>query len=126
MLSEIVSLIKKAALEAYFEKSPLEVVVGTVLSEEPLRIKVSEKAVVEKDRLYLTKNVTDHKIISEVNHYTDTASCGDGSHRHGYSGSKEFLVKNGLKKDDEVLMLKCFGGQRFIVMEKVGGEENGA
>lgn len=125
-MSELVSLIKKAALDAYLEQSPLEIVVGTVLSEDPLKIKVSEKVVVEKDRLYLTKNVTDHKIMANVNHYTDMASCGDGSHRHTYSGTKEFLVKNALKKDDEVLMLKCFGGQKFIVMEKVGGDENGA
>ncbi len=119
MLSELLGIIKKAAMEAYDEASPNEIVLGKVISEEPLKIKVSEKVIIEGERIILLKNVKEHEIMAEVNHKTEGASCGDGYHSHGYSGEKKFIVKNGLKVDDEVVMIRCFQGQRFIVLEKI-------
>lgn len=126
MLSELLSIIKRAALDSFEQLSPVEVTTGRVMSKEPLRIKVSDSLILDQDRMILTKNVKDHFIEAIVEHTTDSASCGDGYHSHGYTGTKKYFVKNGLEVDDEVLLLRCGGGQRFIVLEKIGGEDDGA
>ena len=121
-MSEFISLIKKAAMDAYEQTSPMDALTGTVESTEPMSIKISEKITLDADRLILTKNVADHYITAEVNHITGCTACGDGSHSHSYSGTKKYFVKNGLKKGDMVLLIRCGGGQTYIVFEKLGGD----
>lgn len=40
-------------------------------------------------------------------------------HSHSYSGRKRFLIHNGLKTGEGVILLQIQGGQKFIVMERV-------
>lgn len=123
-MSEIIGIIKKAAMDAYEQTSPMDAVIGTVTGISPISIKISEKITVGVSRLILTKNVTDHYITAEVNHTTGYTACGDGTHSHSYSGTKKYYVKNGLKTGDAVLLLRCGGGQTYIVLEKLGGGGN--
>lgn len=41
------------------------------------------------------------------------------NHSHGYTGRKKFLVHNGLKKSEKVILLRCHNGQRFLVLDRV-------
>lgn len=43
----------------------------------------------------------------------------DLSHFHAYEGTKEFLINNGLKTGEDVIMMQMQGGQKFIVMDRV-------
>lgn len=125
-MPEFISLIKKAAIDAYEQASPMDALTGKVESTEPVSIRISEKIILNADRLILTKNVTDHYITAEVNHTTGYTACGDGTHSHSYSGTKKYFVKNGLKKGDRVLLIRCGGGQTYIVLEKLGGDGDDA
>ena len=125
-MPEFISLIKKAAIDAYEQASPMDALTGKVESTEPVSIRISEKIILNADRLILTKNVTDHYITAEVNHITGYTACGDGSHSHSYSGTKKYFVKNGLKNGDRVLLIRCGGGQTYIVLEKLGGDGDDA
>lgn len=42
------------------------------------------------------------------------------SHNHSIDGRKQITIHNGLKVDDEVLLLRMQGGQKYIVIDKVG------
>jgi hypothetical protein len=74
----------------------------------------------------LTKAVTDHYVDMTVSHVTENRAGGSlaaafESHNHDYKGRKKFLVHNGLKVGEEVILLRAQGGQRFIVLDRVFG-----
>lgn len=51
---------------------------------------------------------------------TDTVSMSNLTHTHGYVGRKTYLVHNALVKGDKVILLRMSGGQRFLVIDRVG------
>lgn len=179
---QLLSLIKLAAKGAIDASSPMDYVIGTVVSDEykPLEIKVEAFSdVLEEDDLILTKAVQDHWLDIEVywetvddndlsefqaNHYSNVEvhnsnsgkynshvhkGCSDPklktgvldspdfemmpvsqrhtSHLHNIQGRKKIRVYNGLHKGEIVLLLRCAGGQQYIVVDRlsphiVGGE----
>ena len=41
------------------------------------------------------------------------------NHSHGYTGKKKFLVHNGLKNGEKVMLLRFQKGQRFLILDRV-------
>ena len=117
-------LIKKAAIDAVKAENPVVILYGNVTSIEPLRISIEQKLTLTSAQLILTKNVIDYDIEMTVDHTTEPTFGGSGeasfaSHSHEYSGKKTFRIHNGLKVNDEVILLQIQGGQKFIVFDKV-------
>ena len=74
--------------------------------------------------LILTNAVRDHTVYMTVDHTTGSASGGSGdasfaSHTHTYKGKKKYTVHYGLKAGEKVILLRCDGGQKFIVLDRV-------
>lgn len=121
--NELVQLVKKAALEAVNASGPMGLCFGTVTSASPLKIQVDQKKTLTEAQLILTNNVRDFSVEMTVDHTTDAASGGSGdasfaSHRHSYTGRKKFKVHLGLKTGEKVILLRCDGGQKFIVLDR--------
>lgn len=77
MSSGIIEVIKRVALNAFEASNPVQIMFGTVISTDPVKIQVGEL-------LTLTK---------------------------------EFLVINGsISKGDSVSLIRCQGGQRYVVL----------
>jgi sortase (surface protein transpeptidase) len=122
--NDLLSTMKKAAIEAVNASKPTAVVYGKVISSSPLKINVEQKMTLTSAQLVLTRNVTDYEIEMSVDHVTEYKSGGSGesafaSHNHAYTGRKKFTVHNGLVVGDEVLMIQMQGGQRYIVIDRV-------
>lgn len=115
-LNDFMKAIKKAAVEAVNASKPTAIVFGKVISTSPLKINVDQKLTLTKAQLILTKNVTNHQVNVTVSWTTENAQ----SHTHGISGVKTMTIHNGLSTGDEVVMIQEPGGQRFIVIDKVG------
>ena len=117
--------IKRAALGAYRAEKPVEVCYGKVTKAKPLEILVEQKMTLGTNQLVLTRNVTDFKTQVTVNWATNYQSGGSGdsafaSHSHGITGKKEITVHNGLAVGDEVILLREQGGQKYIVLDRIG------
>ena len=100
---------------------------GTVISENPLKIKVEQRLILSANQLILTRSVTDYKTevtvdwISEETGRTGTDSRNDFySHSHGIKGRKEIIIHNGLKVNDGVILARMQGGQKYLVIDKAG------
>ena len=142
----LVEIIKQASLDAVSASRPTSVVFGKVVSDDPLKIEIDQKLTLEEPQLILTRNVTDYKVEMTVEHETedetdhthdiDIQCPGTGptpckpvgtisptNHKHEYKGRKEFTVHNALVVDDLVLMIQTAGGQKFIVIDRLGGKE---
>lgn len=93
-----------------------------------------------ESQLVLTRNVTDYESRVTVEWLTQealqqphshqiqgpesnglTAGAADLKHSHGISGEKTVRVHNALKAGEEVVLIRQQGGQKFIVVDRIGG-----
>lgn len=138
--NELVKLIKQAALEAVNASKPANMVFGTVISANPLQIQTEQKLPLTAAQLVLSRNVTDHTVFVSFD-WTDEPA---GSHEHPYSGdddtscsgttdtagshshqivsseSKTLTIHNRLKAGDKVILMQVSGGQKYIVIDRIG------
>ena len=115
-MHNFIQIIKKAAVEAVEASNPARVMYGTVLTDSPLKIKIDQKFILTKEFLILTKNVKDYETEATVNWTTESES----GHNHGITGRKKIIIHNALKVGDKVMLLQEQGGQKYIVLDKVG------
>ena len=99
------------------------IVYGTVISVEPLEVKVDQKLTLKKEQLKLTRAVMDYEVDMTIDHLTENRSGGGGyaefeSHNHEYKGRKKFLIHNGLVDGDKVTMIRAHGGQQYLIIDK--------
>lgn len=133
-MSELAQLIKKAAKDQMDSAKPMDIIIGEVVSAAPLKIKLDSKITLTESFLILTKAVVDYSVNMTVNHTTEThthshtyqddsttRTTQPNTHNHAYVGTKSFTIHNKLKVGDYVILLRAHGGQKFIVLDIVGG-----
>jgi hypothetical protein len=139
LLGDFTSLIesmKKAGLGAVESKDPTQILFGTVISASPLKIQIEQKLTLDESYFVLARNVTDYQVEMSIDHWTENETAhvhavqdtytGGGtssptSHRHEYKGRKTFTVHNKLKEGEGVILIRVQGGQKFIVIDRLGG-----
>lgn len=131
--NELVEGIKRAALDAIAATNPAGVVFGTVAGVSPLSVSIDQKTTLKAAQLVLTRNVTNYNTTITINHLTGPESAHthglpDGgtttsaaAHGHAVTGVKAVTINNGLVAGDKVILLKMQGGQKYIVLDRVGG-----
>ena len=122
-INELVRAVKQAAVEAVNASGPMALCFGTVTAAAPLKIQVDQKKTLTEAQLILTNNVRDYTVEMTVDHQTESTSGGSGdasfaSHLHAYKGRKSFRVHLALKAGEKVILLRCDGGQKFIVLDR--------
>lgn len=137
-MSDFVQLIKKTSLEAGEAAGPVAVEFGTVASASPIKIRIDQKKLLSDAFLIIPEHLTDHSISMAVSHSTEpagarshmhsvTTTTGSGTtdtdsepnHSHVYTGTKSFMMLNGLKVGEKVILLRMQGGQKYIVLDRV-------
>lgn len=104
-MSRLDAAIKKVAIEAVLASKPVTLVIGKVTSINPLQITVEQRMPLDEDFLILTNNVKDH--------YVDIKASQTDE-------KKKRLMYYGLKQGEGVLLLKMQGGQKYIVLDRIG------
>ncbi len=121
-------MIKQSALEAVQASKPCAVVFGSVISAEPLQIKVEDKLTLTAPQLVLTRNVTNHTLAVFVdwvaeketeNHVHDSSTPQSAKHDHAVLGDKLVTVYNGLQSGERVVLQRLQGGQKYLVLDRV-------
>ncbi|WP_313524802.1 DUF2577 domain-containing protein [Anaerotignum sp.] len=133
-MSELLQLIKQASKEQVESSKPVAVMIGKVVSIAPLEIQLDQKLKLTEAFLVLTKAVVDYSVDLTVDHmtethththqYTDdstTRTTQPHTHNHAYIGQKPFIMHNKLKVNEHVILLRVQGGQKYIVLDVVGG-----
>lgn len=145
---KFVMMIKQAAVEAVNANEPMALKIGEVVSTAPLKISLNQKITIPASQLLLTNAVREYTVYETVDHITgnalggvnlthkhaysgttsgtdtysgDTENAGAVAidHNHTYKGRKKFTVHLGLKPGEKVLLLRCDGGQKFIVLDRL-------
>ena len=153
---DLAESMKIAALEAVDASKPVQVCFGVVLEEDPLKIILDQKLILEKQHLILTRNVMTYNV--DVEYYWETEEAlttahthpikaediatkaldvdplGNEhppkdnistqgtklTHTHEIGGRKTMKLFHQLYKGDRVVLLRVQGGQKYIVLDKVG------
>ena len=120
---ELPNVLKSLVAQTVRGMNPSDFVLGEVISEAPLVIRVGENEL-DEDFLILSDNVRDFEVDIEVNHITEKRAGGGGyaeyaSHDHDYKGRKKIFIYNGLKIGEKVVMIQQSGGQLFFVANRV-------
>lgn len=133
-LNALVRAVKKAAVEAVRAENPMGVCHGTVTGLSPLEITTDQKLILGEKQLILTNAVRDYTVEMTVDHVTEVISHGHSvtdtytgggtaqpvDHSHPYKGRKSFRVHLGLKMGEKVILVRCDGGQQFVVLDRWG------
>lgn len=113
MAASMTKTIKKVT---YTPNDSSDLVVGSVTSASPLKIKVGS---VEYSKTFLILSPFCIQTSVDIHHshkYTD-----DGATRNTSVEQKKVLLWRGLKKGDTVYMIKCNGGQLYYVLQRKEG-----
>lgn len=126
---ELMKTIKRAALDAVNASKPVEVCFGKVTNASPLKILVEQKMTLGEAQLVLCRNVTDYKTYITGGNIQNFYYVGtppnvstlpvNPSHVHAM-GKIQVTVHNGLVVGDEVILIRQQGGQKYIVVDRIG------
>ncbi len=127
MSMDLLKIIKKAAVEAVEASNPTAILFGKVIKTSPLNIMVEQKMTLTQEFLVLTKNVSDYTVEMEVNANTDNTDLDvviEGQtvslkHKHKLPSSMPVTIKSGLKVNDNVILMRIQGGQKYLVLDKI-------
>ena len=122
---DFVKMIKKTAVEAVDASKPTNVVFGKVISVSPLKIRINQKLILGESQLVLSRSVTNYRLSVTMNFSTEYEKDDQNlpqnpDHKHDVIGTKIITVNNALKKDEEVILVQVSGGQKYIVIDRIG------
>lgn len=131
-MNEIVRIIKQAAIDAVEAQKPCTVLFGTVTKEKPLEILVEQKMTLSEAQLILSRNVTDFQTeisfddpgVKQTYTTWDMSESSESTPRKIAFKEKvkhKITIYNALKVGEKVILLRCAGGQRFVVLDRIGG-----
>lgn len=112
---------------------------GTVVSVDPLKIKIDDKEPLDENWLVLSNMVKDHYVDVTVSMQTENDAfmnpththpgCSGGStgvtsdldvtHKHEIKHKIKMLQHYGLKLNEKVILLRMQGGEKYYVMDRV-------
>lgn len=129
-MTDLLKVIKRASREASEASGPSDFVFGKVISTDPLQIQVDQKLILTKAQLVLTRSVTDFdtKVTLKKSDGWKTEERAGGSlaeafasHDHDIELNEvKIKVHNALKPGEEVILLKKKGGQKYLVIDRIG------
>lgn len=131
MATGLLDVIKRAALDAVENNKPCDLRYGTVVSESPLSIMVTNQFVLPESILIVPEHLTDYEIKITTTGYgweTDNKAGGAGqaeyeSHKHAINQTERTVKVHGkLKAGDKVALLRQTGGQFYYILDRLPKE----
>lgn len=121
--TDLIKTIKQSALSAVEASKPVNVCVGTVTAAAPLKISIDQKLQLCTSQLILCRNVTDYTLNATVT-MTTTATDDDDEESEPETTTtvteQEMAVSNALKAGEKVILLRFQGGQKYVVIDRLG------
>ncbi len=130
---ELLNTIKQAAAGMLNDADLSDVCFGTVTSSSPLQVKVEQKFTIGAANLIVPQHLTSYTVQVTIDWETNqdtythkhnvegTDSSDDTrTYKLGISGTKTMTINNALKSGDSVILVKQLGGQKYLIIDRVG------
>jgi len=116
-MPDMITIMKRAAMEAVEAQKPAALTLGTVESENPLEIRVEQKFRLRASQLIIPRSLTEYDLEIGILLLTDAE--GEPAHAHRIAGENVVRVKNALKVGETVMLLRMQGGQKYMILDRV-------
>lgn len=104
--------VKLLAYDVLQQENLTDICFGTVTQTQPLKIMLEQKLELTESFLVLSQNVTKH-----YQSYFMRRKDSNENWTH-----YEMIMEKQLKKGERVILIKMTGGQRYVVIDRVGEE----
>lgn len=94
----LIEKIKQIGAGAVEASNPVTVVYGKVTREQPLEINVDQRLTLPREFLIVPQSLQEKKMMI---------------------GSQEVVLQEGLKQGDKLILLRCQGGQDYVILDRV-------
>ena len=112
-MAEFTRQIKRAAKEAVDAGKPMQILYGTVTRENPIEITINQQKILDAEDLILCSHLSDYEVELEMNW---PVTGGEGG---SVMGKRKVMVKNHLKKEEKVILLRQQEGQNYVVIDRM-------
>lgn len=102
MSTGLIDVMKRAALDAIENAQMCDLRYGTVVSVNPLKVKITNVFTLPSSLLIVPKHLTDYDVKMNINGEEQTVT-----------------VRNALKTGDKVALLRKQGGQSYFILDRV-------
>ena len=111
----MIDYIKQICFDLISEISFSDIVFGTVISQNPLTVKISDNLILNENQIVLSRNVSDFTLeaVSNPEFPEDVSNISDFKKRNIY------IIYNRLKEGEKVIMTKAYGGQTYFIIDRV-------
>ena len=124
-MADINTAIKKVIKESMESAGLTDYRAGTVIATGPLRIKISDKIILDENQLYLSEQVIEKVIcIRHTHEVIGNTQSADG-HSHGVNITSQeklaqkIIIIQGLAVGDKVHLIATESRQKYIVLSKI-------
>lgn len=99
--------------------------IGTVVSSDPLEIKINDRITLPSSMILLSETVIEKKLDITHEHHISANTQTSDLHTHGIDVNTEkstdtaIVIQEGLSDGDKVIMISVESGQCFIVISKL-------
>lgn len=122
---QFIQVIQNIVLNILQEKKLTDYATGTVISIEPLKVKLNDKIILPEVALVLTEGVIEKCLDLNHLHQVQGSSEDYSDHQHGIDIDSQkaltglITITEGLQKADKVIMLRLQGGQQYLILSKI-------
>lgn len=137
------SNLKKNSRDAFSTSLAAQLRVGTVISVDPLRIQIDQNSIIDVDKMGIRLDVAKPLVTKTTEENAglpwnlyhkhtvtgETEVAGDPPHTHQINFDSQYAMENfrgweGLRLNDEVVMISIDEGRRFIILATLDGLGN--
>lgn len=122
-MQNLSQVIKKMALDAVEANKPMELVLGSVISINPIKISLSQLLLISENFILNPEGLAGQELTISLDEQTITLK-NDEDELKEYTIMPQDLkikIKSQIKQDDKVFLLRLQGGQKYFILGPLVG-----
>lgn len=122
-MQNLSQVIKKMALDAVEANKPMELVLGSIISINPIKISLSQLLLISENFILNPEGLAGQELTISLDEQTITLK-NDEDELKEYTIMPQDLkikIKSQIKQDDKVFLLRLQGGQKYFILGPLVG-----
>ena len=127
--SDFVKLIQEISVNAIDNTKPMSILFGEVISSEPIKIFIEQKLILNSNYLIIPEHLRDFdtkisfdnpdiKQIFTTYNIDETNESNPSKISFKDKVEHNITIYNALKTGDNVILIRCCGGQKYLVFDR--------
>lgn len=125
-MQNLSQVIKKMALDAVEANKPMELVLGTVISTNPIKVSLSQLLIISENFILNPEGIAGQELTISLDEQTILFK-DDEDELKEYTIMPQDLkikIKSQIKQDDKIFLLRLQGGQKYFILGPLVGQRS--